>query len=272
MHFPKFWKLAKKGGVSAWGWSDSSVADALTAGLARVDRIVAWLKSEQPTPLSTYGYPDRPMREEVLREFRNSQGELVAAVSRNSYGCEVLNTARLLFVDVDETPPGLGAFLKKLFGKSESFEASTSATIQKWITAHPDWSVRAYRTRAGIRLLATHQPISPEDGISSEAFAAFHADRLYRKLCLNQKCFRARLTPKPWRCGLDKPSFRWPWRDQDAEADFKVWSVKYQQAAAGFSVCRLLGQFGRGEIHPEFQELVSFHDAAVRLGTDLPLA
>lgn len=272
MHLPKFWKLAKKGEVSAWGWSDVSAADAVAAGLKRVDRIIAWLKANQPTPLSDYGYPNRPMREEVVREFRNSNGELVAAVSRNSYGCLVLNTTRLLFVDIDEPAPGPGAFFKKLFGRSESFELSTTAAIETWIATHPGWGLRAYRTRAGIRLVATHQPVAPDDRLCHEAFSAFGADRLYQKLCANQKCYRARLTPKPWRCGLDKPRFRWPWDGEDEESSFKAWEEKYQKVAADFAVCRLLGQFGRDAVHPELSELVLFHDHAVRLETNLPLA
>ncbi len=46
-------------------------------------------------------YLDRPMREPVLREVKKDNGELAAVVTRNSYGCLVLNTARVMFVDVD---------------------------------------------------------------------------------------------------------------------------------------------------------------------------
>jgi hypothetical protein len=46
-------------------------------------------------------YPNRPGRELVLEEIKNAAGELLAVVTRNSYGCRVLNTARVMFVDVD---------------------------------------------------------------------------------------------------------------------------------------------------------------------------
>ena len=46
-------------------------------------------------------YPNRPCREPVLEEIRNAAGELLAVVARDSYGCRVLNTARMMFVDVD---------------------------------------------------------------------------------------------------------------------------------------------------------------------------
>ncbi|HEU5071039.1 MAG TPA: hypothetical protein VFV96_11605 [Verrucomicrobiae bacterium] len=272
MHFPKFWKLAKSGEVSAWGWSDVSVTDALAVGAKRVDRVIAWLKGERDCPEAAYDYPGRPMREEVLREFRAANGELIAAVTRNTQGCEVLNVANLLFVDIDE-PQSRGGFFKSLFGKKPpGFEGSTLAKVGSWVAAHPDWGIRAYRTRAGIRLVATHKPYNPEDPVCAEVFAAFEADPLYRKLCASQKCFRARLTPKAWRCGLTSPGVRWPWRDAQAESEFKAWNAKYQTESKNFAVCRQLGHFGQSEIHTMISELVAFHDTAARVGANLPLA
>jgi hypothetical protein len=271
MHFPKFWTLARKGGVSAWGWSDTSQNDSLTDGLKRVDRIIEWLRKDLKDERGPYGYPNRPMREEVVREFRDSRGSICAAVTRNSYGCLVLNTARMLFVDVDERSPGLLRTLQALF-RGGRFEQSLLAEVEKWIGAHPGWGWRAYRTRAGLRLLATHQPVSPEESVCAEAFNGFGADWLYRKLCVNQKCFRARLTPKPWRCGVEKPWVRWPWPDEAAAAKFAEWERGYLAAAERHATCRLVSHFGSTEVHPELRELVSFHDSATRIHSELPLA
>ena len=271
MHFPRFWTLAKKGGVSAWGWSDSSMDDALARGSKRVDYVIDWIRNGFQTSIGAYGYPNRPMREEVLREFHDSNGTLSAVVSRNSYGCLVLNTQNMLFVDVDEKSPGLFGSLKSFF-RLGSFEQRVLDEVHKWIADHPGWGWRVYRTRAGIRLLATHQPISPEDRACHVAFKAFGADWLYQKLCVNQKCFRARITPKPWRCGVSKPTVRWPFPNPDAAARFKDWSQLYEKAIGERAVCRLLGHFGRNEIHPEFRDLVSFHDGMTRIETSLPLA
>ena len=227
-----------------------------------------------------YGYPDRPMREEVLRAFRDADGKLKAAVSRNSYGCLVLNTAAALFVDIDSPESKESSFLAGLFGfrrpdkkgKPETFEVTVRDAIRRWLNGHKEWGWRAYQTRAGIRLLATHQPVTPEDPATRDAFQHFGADPLYQKLCANQKCFRARLTPKPWRCGVDKPRIRWPWRDAAAEAAFHNWERSYQAAAAKHATCRLLGQFGNPTVHAELHELVEFHDQATRITTVLPLA
>lgn len=271
MHFPKHWQLARRGGVCAWGWSDESPESARQEGERRVDRIIGWLKTNRNGPRDRYGYPDRPMREEVLREFRDRAGQVVAAVSRNSYGCQVLNTTSALFVDVDEPPKGLLAGITGLF-RTNRFEPTLVAKVNDWNASNPSWGWRMYRTRAGIRLLATHRPIRPEDGASAGAFKAFGADPLYQRLCSTQKCFRARLSPKPWRCGLPKPPARWPWRDPSAESEFRGWNRRYEQAAGQKATCRLLGHFGNPEIHPDHAELLAFHDAQTRAESDAELA
>jgi hypothetical protein len=272
MHFPKFWVLARKGGIGAWGWSDVSQAAAQAEGDTRVARIAAWLESGGKEPRSSYGYPDRPMREPVLHEFAEPGARARAVVTRNSYGCLVLNTANALFVDIDEKPAGLGGLFRGLFGKRKTFEDTVTEQLENWIAGHEGWGWRAYRTKAGIRLLATHCPISPEDPVCQEVFREFQADRLYQKLCVNQKCFRARLTPKPWRCGAEKPSASWPFADPHAEAAFTSWEQDYRRKASGFATCRLLGQFGTAIPNAEIAELVDFHDQATGVGSDRPLA
>ncbi|KAG1246597.1 hypothetical protein G6F68_014572 [Rhizopus microsporus] len=67
---------------------------------------------------------------------------------------------------------------------------------------HPDWHLRAYRTPAGLRVLAMHATFPPEDEQLQAVFKALGADTLYARMCRLQHCFRARLTPKPWRVGL----------------------------------------------------------------------
>ncbi|MGB8356550.1 MAG: hypothetical protein WCD79_21805 [Chthoniobacteraceae bacterium] len=283
MHFPKFWTKANEGDTSAWGWSDASVEDAMAKAGTQLQRIRDWLAGERTSGLEHYGYPGRPMREEVLREFQDEGGRAIAAVSRNSQGCLVLNTVNMLFVDVDlpEKPSGGGGLLATLFGRkkaqpavesTESAESRITAKVQAWLSANPQWGWRVYRTRAGFRLLATHQPLEPQAPVVGEAFAAFEADPLYRGLCSQQECFRARLTPKHWRCNIPRPPARWPWENEKAEAAFRKWEQRYLNAAKDFATCKLIGQFGLTEIHPALAELVEYHDKATRTDLEMPLA
>jgi hypothetical protein len=282
MHFPKYWNTARHKSLTAWGWSDESLADAARRDGERLARIRDWLaRGGKASPGQRYGYPDgRPLREEVLREFRADDGTLRAAVTRNSYGCLVLNSADLMFVDVDAPEAKASSFLAGLFGfrkldqerRPDEFPNQVLARVNDWVSRFPGWGWRVYRTRCGIRLMATHQPVSAADPICQTAFEVFKADPLYRKLCVSQKCFRARLTPKPWRCDLDKPRDRWPWLDEKAEARFRKWEAKYAQAAERHSTCNLLGQFGSPDFNPGLKELVALHDQATRAESALPLA
>lgn len=282
MHFPKYWITARERNLTAWGWSDESPAHAARLAAERLTRIRDWLaRGGKSASAQRYGYSDgRPLREEVLREFRSPEGTLRAAVTRNSYGCLVLNTTDLMFVDVDAPEAKESSFLAGLFGfgkpakgrQPEEFSNQVMARVNDWVSRWPNWGWRVYRTRAGIRLLATHQPIVSDDALCRTAFEVFEADPLYRKLCATQKCFRARLTPKPWRCDMDKPRGRWPWANEKTEARFRKWEAKYVEVSESYATCSLMGQFGDPEFDPVLRELVEFHDQATRADITLPLA
>ena len=96
---------------------------------------------------------------------------------------------------------------------------------------------------------------------------------LYLRLCRNQKSFRARLTPKPWRCGHHAPSERWPFLDAKTEKRFELWETEYLRRIREYSVVRLLERVGSGQIHPEIEPLLAWHDQIGRADrTDLLLA
>jgi hypothetical protein len=80
------------------------------------------------------------------------------------------------------------------------------------------------------------------------------------KLCRGQGCFRARLTPKPWRCGIGKPPSRYPWETVQAERVYREWEETYDRAAAGYTVCRLVREIGERALHPDIAPIVALHD------------
>jgi hypothetical protein len=282
MNFPKYWARGEHKNFIAWRWSDASLAEAaaLAADAARgiAEQFAA---GTLPPPGTHYGYPDRPMREPVLREFRDLSGGLTAAVTRNAYGCQVLNTARAMFVDVDLPEPKRagGGFFNLFFGKKPEpapagnpAETPVLAQADGWARRNPGWNWRVYRTRAGLRLLATHDLFDPEAAETQAVFEALGADPLYRRLCGVQKCFRARLTPKPWRCGLRNPYDRWPWPDAKAEKRFNAWEAEYREASEEYATCELIATLGCGMVHQDIRPILDFHDQATRVNSKLKLA
>ena len=277
MNFPPFWARGESGGFMVWRWSSQSLAVAQSRADEAAQQLAERFEHGDFPPQQGGYYPNRPFREQVLREIKDASDNLAAVITRNSYGCQVLNTARVMFVDIDLPEPKPVGLFKRLFGKPDvpgpaQTENGALANIENWTRHHSDWGWRVYRTRAGLRLLATHGLVEADSSAANEVFESLGADPLYRKLCVNQKCFRARLTPKPWRCGINSKPERWPWLDEKREKRFQKWETLYQSYAFNWATCELLHAVGNPEIHPEVQSIVTLHDQATKAESKLKLA
>jgi hypothetical protein len=278
MNFPQFWARGRSGDFFAWRWSFQNAAEAQSLANQAAQKLAERFRAGD-FPSKQWGYyPDRPFREQILQEFKSDAGELSAVVTRNSYGCRVLNTSRVMFVDIDlPEPKRPGGFFKRLFGNplpttpSNSQEAAI-VKVENWTRANPEWGWRIYRTHSGLRLLATQGVMEPDSEIAERIFEALGADPLYRKLCKTQKCYRARLTPKPWRCGFRAKPERWPWLDSRQERRFEKWEVTYQSFSGNWATCELLRKIGNPVVHPEAQAVIKLHDGPTRAESKLQLA
>lgn len=150
------------------------------------------------------------------------------------------------------------------------------ARLLNFLSQHPEWSVRLYATPNGLRLLATHRPFDPSSPEVQRFFDAVGADPLYVRMCVNQRCFRARLSAKPWRMGINehlrpRPGV-WP-VDASRRPQRERWVTRYEQVAAGFAACRWIETLGSGQVHPSLRAVVDLHDRESRaLQNGLPLA
>jgi len=135
--------------------------------------------------------------------------------------------------------------------------------VRTFVDQHREWNVRVYRTPAGLRLLATHALLSPTSDDVYAFFRAVKADPIYVQMCRNQQCFRARLTAKPWRIGIDdhiRPRRQaWP-IDPEKLADRAAWVTNYEHRAAAFAACAFVEELGSGSVHPQVAGVVRLHD------------
>jgi hypothetical protein len=294
MKFPRYWakghtdRLQRRdprtgatvGDVSCWGWSDTSVDDARAKGRERAERLAERLQGGQELGRYPYGTGERPLREEVLDTWPGADGRPHAVVTRNAYGCRVLNTARAMFVDVDlplAQGAGCGFLLQRLMGRqvpSPRDQAETVALrpLRELVARDSSVGVRIYRTRAGLRYLFTHKPMDPTAAGTIRVLEALDADPLYVRLCKAQECFRARLTPKPWRCGSLAMAVVWPWRDDTDAAHARRWLEDYRQRAEGYATCELVERAGSEAMDAEMAQIVDVHDRETRVGVGLQLA
>ena len=235
--------------VTARGWSDESM-DAARAKAREIARHVADRVLNHPGVKEKYPYGDRPLPEPVLKTFPAG----TAVITRNLYGAEILNTDEMMFVDIDRDDP-----------RPRKVDVES-------VAAKHGLSGRVYETYAGYRVILTNRKFMPGSPEAEALMHEFGADQMYVRLCKMQISFRARLTPKPWRCDWYNPrGSGYPIEDSWLQELFDQWVREYNEHASRYATCQLVGTFG-SEVLPEFSELIAYHDVVSKSGSGLPLA
>ena len=279
MKIPKYWAksegtVEKPDGeplsLMAWGWSEDSVAAAAAHAKQRFGSLVDRVRQGLELPRG-YAYGSRPLREQILEELHGSDGALRGLLTRNSYGSVVLNAAQAMFVDVD-LPEGALEEKKGWFGSKSGGEAAALDGLRGRLQQSASGGFRVYRTAAGFRLLATDRLYAPASGDAERVMRAVGADPAFIQLCKVQDSFRARLTPKPWRCGKRPPPGQFPREDASEQREFASWVAEYDRASASKATCRFVEAVGPGAVHAEVAPILALHDERTKANAGLPLA
>jgi len=288
MKIPTFWSKGTAEGktqdgratrFSCWRSSDISGAEARESALTAAKRVLDALLSGRK--LDRYAYGCLPLREEVMNKVEDGEGRTVAVVTRNLYGSLVLNTERVMFADIDfplvGTSEATKDFFARLFGRAKKTpeaqrEEQARASVEQFVAQRPQWGIRLYRTFAGLRGIVTHDLFDPRNEATLDVLLQLGSDPLYVRLCKAQECFRARLTPKAWRCGHRSNSIRYPIEDAKAAERFEQWKATYDACEGRYATCRFVGQLGGDTIHPEAERIIELHDFVTKCNESLPLA
>lgn len=126
--------------------------------------------------------------------------------------------------------------------------------------AHPG-IYRIYETVGGLRLIRIDKELEPRSRESVSNHTHVKSDKRYQELCIYQNCYRARLTPKPWR------------RNNVKVGSERVGVAKY------FGTCQVIGNYSDidfpeyhwGEVlgnTPKIQNVVSYHDSITRANSN----
>ena len=283
LKIPKFWskstQVARQPGgrvyrLACWQWSDVSLAEAQQKAADKALELARRVQAGET--LNRYAYDQRPLREEMTQGI-TARGREVGVVTRNKYGARVLNATQAMFIDIDFKEQDLAGSLSGQMGWLLGGRAADPANpyvarVTAWASHHPDLGLRIYRTYGGLRCLVTNQVFDPTRADSLEILQALGSDPLYVRLCQAQGCFRARLTPKPWRCGFQTPPNQFPWDDASAEARYRQWEQQYLQSSAPYAVCQLIKELGPAETHPDVVPVVALHDDITRVAEQRQLA
>ncbi|WP_022823959.1 hypothetical protein [Hymenobacter norwichensis] len=261
--------------LTAYAGSDTSPAAAKTAAEQLVQQRYTRLLAGDK--LGEYPTGSAPLREQLIQRVHDSQGNQIAALTRNRYGSLVLNAPRLMMLDVDDQglqpepesePFSLRHFLRNLFSplpppprlSPPELREQLRLRLTAWLQLYPDWNFRLYRTCLGFRLLVTHQLLDPNSPKAQEVFSAMRTDKIYVRLCQMQNCYRARLSPKPWRIGWRRPPHSFPYRGPEEEQEQQQWEQQYIVRSEAFSVCEWVGEYGSSYVLPEVKSLIELHD------------
>ncbi len=281
MEIPRYWRSAEQRipdpdgrwvQFKAWGWSSENESDARTMAQTRLKTLADRLAAREQLP-RRYAYGSRPLREEILNEISDSQGDLKAVITRNSYGSRILNTDSMLFIDVDVSSRGPWAGLKRLFGReSPPEEGPELDRLRGKLERLRPHSFRIYQTAAGFRAMGVSRTFQPDSDETQDVLRQAGSDPAFAHLCRLQKSFRARLTPKFWRCGMGKKPPPFPRDDMNSRDTFRRWLETYEERSGARATCRLLETVGSEGAHEELESLIQIHDSETRVGDVAQLA
>lgn len=214
MNVPRFWQKvtgeadAPDGArleLTAWGWSHSGLDEARRNAAERLRRMIGMVRAGELARMR-YPYGTGALREEIVEEVVGSDDEPLGLITRNVQGALVLNVPDVMFIDVDLPPRSFGEWLRGLFSRKPADpDAPHVEKLRAALAGASDATFRIYRTAAGFRVLATSRKFEPGSAEAERIMTAAGADSHYVQLCRAQKSFRARLSPKPWRCDSGQP-------------------------------------------------------------------
>jgi hypothetical protein len=176
----------------------------------------------------------------------------------------------MLFLDID-FEVGLAGAIRGLL-KKQSPEQERLERLRRVLESHPDCQFRIYRTAGGLRVIGLGRPFDPAGRDAEVLMQSTGTDRCFIRLCKVQKCFRARLTPKPWRCGALRPWIRYPYRTTEEQQEMQKWIAEYEKQAAHYATCRFIESVGNAEPSADEQILMELHDQITRAASGFPLA
>ncbi|MGI0119776.1 hypothetical protein [Zooshikella sp. RANM57] len=115
-----------------------------------------------------------------------------------------------------------------------------------------------------------NKTFNPRDESTLKLLNELNTDKRYILMCKNQNCFRARISPKPWRIGVDRlrstPGV-WPVKKQHMETRIK-WVKEYEKKAKQYASCHFLMQLGNNDIDPKAEAVRAIHDKHSKAAID----
>lgn len=142
------------------------------------------------------------------------------------------------------------------------YERKALDRIKKVSQDNPELHFRIYRTPLGFRVLLMNDTYCPTSDSALELLEDLQSDRIYIQMCKNQNCFRARVSPKPWRIGIERLKPQpgvWPIKEERME-EYRDWVDKYENIVKNYSSCHYLMTLGSDKVVAKAEFVRKIHD------------
>ncbi len=181
------------------------------------------------------------------------------------YGAKILNTDEYTILDLDDYPVDILDFFRSVrkLPKKERIVAKFLDRVTKNQEIGTDF--RIYETSKGIRVIGKKY-IDPEGKGYTKLMRSLNVDWLYVFLSKRQMCYRARLTPKPYRLKIKTIKVSSPL--VCSSDDYIQWEKMYTEASNKSAVAKYLQSVGK-----DFgsDRIIKFHDEICRSHSNLKL-
>jgi len=266
MKIYKYWAIEKQKilidgaeqEITCYGGSNISTDDARAKASEKAEKIQRKIKGEK----HLFDEYEAEIREEILQIIDDH-----SAITRNRYGAQVLNVENLLILDIDKPKSSFGDLFKKRDAGSD--KAKIFDMVRKLATSskYGNYGFRLYETYQGARVIVLGEDFDPRNNQTKKMMDEFNCDPLYTRLCIKQGCYRARLTPKPYRMKMHAYKVKFPRNGDDLE--FQQWLTNYESESRNFSVCQLIEQIGTSH---SLDDVIRLHDEITGVNFRQPLA
>ena len=246
--------------ITCYGGSNTSMEEARFRGKEKAEKIKRKIKGEK----HLFDEYEAEIREEILQIIDDH-----SAITRNRYGAQILNTENLLILDIDKpkSSGGLRGLFKTKDARPPKEQIFNTVRQLAATPKYQNYGFRIYETYQGARVIVSGRDFDPRAVEAKRIMDEFHCDPLYTRLCVKQGCYRARLTPKPYRMKMKAYKVRFPREGIDPE--FEQWLANYERESRSFNVCRFIEQVGA---HHPANDVVHLHDDITGANYRQPLA
>lgn len=244
--------------ITCYGGSNISTEDARLKAKEKAEKIQRKIAGEK----HLFDAYEAEIREEILQIIDDH-----SAITRNRYGAQVLNAENLMILDIDKPKATFAGLFKKKDAEQDKFQIFDMVRKLATSSKYKDYGFRIYETYQGARVIVLGKPFDPRDHETKKMMGEFNCDPLYTRLCFKQGCYRARLTPKPYRMKMRAYKVKFP-RDGD-DHEFQQWLTNYESESRNFSVCKLIEQIGTSHSP---NGVIRLHDDMTGVNYRQPLA